>query len=172
MKFVVFIPEPAKLLHHPHKADGVVERGGPEALAGNRLHHPGKLDGVGSKQPGGAAGKKNWWWRRGRNRGNDQGMRIFGFSLLGSGFAWLCFSAVMVGATVNGVISDTLKVTNRREPFTPQEVFDLAAGQHERFHDRLPWIFTPALVMLSGGILLSHRPRPGRASGDNMNPVS
>jgi hypothetical protein len=94
-------------------------------------------------------------------------MRILGFFLLHIGFAWLCVSALFLPTVITAVTSDTLKVTNRPEPFTPHEVFDLLVAQIDVVHHRAPWIFTPALLMLWGGILVSRRPDLRRACNDH-----
>jgi hypothetical protein len=94
-------------------------------------------------------------------------MRIFGFTLLTIGFLWLCASFVLFRADVTATTSASLDVLTGRESFTRDEVFTIVTGHAQEMQRRAPWIFTPALLMFCGGILLSRRSHSRAVSHDN-----
>ena len=82
--------------------------------------------------------------------------RVWGHVLLWFGFLWLVASTVLFGP---GVLAKTSRFTSdgvpRKESYTQSELHDAlwSLGQQVR-HDP-PWIFTPAVLMLGGGLLLA-----------------
>jgi hypothetical protein len=87
-------------------------------------------------------------------------MKIIGLLLFLCGFAWLCYSAAMLPAVVLNATSDGTDSLPRRDTYSARELSDTVSGVGDRIRSRLPWIFTPACVMLVGGLLLIRaRPR-------------
>ena len=86
-------------------------------------------------------------------------MKIIGLLLLLSGFVWLCHSAAVLPAVVLNATSDGADSLPQRDTYSARELSDTLVAVGDRIRSRLPWIFTPACVMLTGGLLLL-RPQP------------
>jgi hypothetical protein len=94
-------------------------------------------------------------------------MRTLGFTLLTVGFLWACASVFLFRASVIATTSVSLEVLEGRENFTRDEVFTIITHQGQETRRGAPWIFTPALLMFCGGILLSRHKHTLPAANSN-----
>ena len=82
--------------------------------------------------------------------------RVWGHILLWFGFLWLAASTVLFGP---GVLAKTSRFTSdgvpRKDSYTQSEFHDAVWTFGRQIRDDPPWIFTPAVLMLGGGLLLA-----------------
>jgi hypothetical protein len=87
--------------------------------------------------------------------------RIWGHVLLWFGFLWLVASKILFDP---GVFAETSRFTSdgvvRKETYTYSELHDAIWVFGRQIRDDPPWIFTPALLMLGGGLLLARAGAP------------
>ena len=87
---------------------------------------------------------------------NTKPYRIVGHALLWLGFLWLMASRILFDA---GVLAKKSRFTSDEIP--PQESYTLSDMRNvvKKFGDQIrndpPWLFTPATLMLAGGLLLA-----------------
>ncbi len=87
--------------------------------------------------------------------------RIWGHALLWFGFLWLFASKVLFEP---GLLAATARFTSdgvvRKESYTYSELHDAIYVFSRQIRDDPPWIITPALLMLGGGLLLARAGAP------------
>ncbi|MFN3408724.1 MAG: hypothetical protein ACK45B_07005 [Limisphaerales bacterium] len=87
---------------------------------------------------------------------SNAAFRIWGHVLLWFGFLWLTASRVLFDP---GVLAKTSRHTSdgfpRKESYSWDEVFGIIETFSRQIRDDPPWIFTPAVLMLAGGLLLA-----------------
>jgi hypothetical protein len=81
-------------------------------------------------------------------------MKIVGSLLLLAGFAWLCYSAAIFPARVVDIASDGADSLPRRDTYSARELTEALVAVGSRIRSESPWVFTPACMMLLGGLLL------------------
>jgi hypothetical protein len=81
-------------------------------------------------------------------------LRWVGYSLLVTGFLWLSVSAILLPIHI---VASTSRFVSEGYPqkvsYSPDEIQDAAFHLSRDIRAGLPWIFTPALLMLFGGVL-------------------
>lgn len=86
---------------------------------------------------------------------NQIALLMWGYLLLLSGFLWLSASRVLFdpGVVAKGthLLSEGVP---QKESYTRDEMFHLVQTFSRQVRDDPPWIFTPALLMLVGGLLI------------------
>jgi hypothetical protein len=85
-------------------------------------------------------------------------MRGIGWTLLVIGFLWLSTATPLLSANLTAAWSDLLGALAANPPLTTEQMAQEITANLDRFERRQPWIFTPACLMLAGGILLSRIP--------------
>ena len=81
-------------------------------------------------------------------------MKNVGLLLLLCGFVWLCYSAAAFPARVLNISSDGADSLPRRDTYSARELTDVLRTVGTRVRDESPWVFTPACLMLLGGVLV------------------
>ena len=81
---------------------------------------------------------------------------LWGYLLLFSGFFWLAASRVAFGPLANakaaGFASDAF---SKQSSYEPRQVMELIQSFARMIDDNPPWMLTPGLLMLVGGLLLA-----------------
>ena len=83
-------------------------------------------------------------------------LRVIGYVILIAGFFWLCASAALL--PINTMAASSRFMSDgfpRRETYTHTEILDVLSQLERDIRRGFPWIFTPALFMFVGGLILA-----------------
>ena len=86
------------------------------------------------------------------------GLRLTGYALLIIGFLWLLASALLFPVSITAAASRHSDTLPRKETYDSQEFYSAVWAFASRVRREPPWIVTPAVLMLAGGLLLSRYP--------------
>jgi hypothetical protein len=93
-------------------------------------------------------------------------MRKLAFTLLISGFIWICFCQVEIPSLGRTVRTAQLKKLphppslNSPPSYTYEDVFNIVQGAAGEMVNRIPLFIIPACIMLCGAIILDRNRRP------------
>jgi len=89
---------------------------------------------------------------------SPQRFRLLGYSLVGAGFLWLCASAFSLWKCPASATSQFAGTIPRHETYTYSEVFATLPGLRQCIEQELPSVLLPAILMLSGALILARTP--------------
>ncbi len=81
-------------------------------------------------------------------------LRTIGFPLLFIGFAWLMWCALSIRPFSRSIVVREVQNFDERGTYPGKAVHAAIRRTGSDLVDRIPWVAPPAMMMLSGGILL------------------